>query len=100
MSRVIALGVNSVNMAHAPGQVAIRCINEQVIMIRHEAISTDKNIPQFAGFYEEINKLIVVFMFGKSNFAPTTPIHDVIPGARVFYAQWPAHADSLTNHFS
>jgi hypothetical protein len=68
-------------------------------MIWHEAVCTDAYIPQFAGFYEEIDKPKIVFIIRKSDFAPTTSIHDMIPGTWIFYAQWPAHADSITSPF-
>jgi len=54
---------------------------EQVVMIRHETVSTDTYIPQFAGFYEELGKPIIVFMFGKRYFAAAASIHYMIPGA-------------------
>jgi hypothetical protein len=72
-------------------------MNEQVVVIRHEAISTDAYVPQFTGFFEEIDEPIVVFIFGESYFAPATSIHDMIPGAGIFYAQWPAHKNLLAS---
>jgi hypothetical protein len=68
-------------------------------MIWHEAIGTDTYIPQFTGFHEEIDKAQVVFISGKSYFAPTTSIHNMIPGAWILYAQWSAHADALADGF-
>ena len=55
-------------------------------MIRHEAICADMYIPQLAGFNEEIDKTIIVFIFGKNYFVSTTAIHDMIPGAWIFYS--------------
>jgi hypothetical protein len=59
---------------------------EQVVMIRHEAVGTDAYIPQFAGFYEEIDKPKIIFMFGKRYFTAAASIHDMIPGAWILDA--------------
>ena len=35
---VEALTVDTVNVSHASGDIAVRCMNQQMIMIRHQAI--------------------------------------------------------------
>jgi hypothetical protein len=41
MSGIMSLCVNAINVPHASGQIHVRCLNKQVIMVWHKAISSD-----------------------------------------------------------
>ena len=84
---VEALGVDSVDMAHAPRDVGIWRLHEQMIVVWHQAIGANMDIPGRRGFLEKLDKYSVILVVIKYALSPAATVHYVIPGVGVFYAQ-------------
>ena len=54
VSGVIPLGVNAIDVSHAAGQISIRCLNQQMIVVGHQAVCADAKGIQFHGFLQDI----------------------------------------------
>jgi len=67
------LSVNSIQLAHAKGQVAVWCFYEKMIMIGHEAVGVTNPVISFIDVLEGIQKVFsvsIVFEDGLLFIAP------------------------------
>lgn len=63
MLAVESLGIDAVDMPHGTGDVAFRCVNQHVVMVGHETVGGDANIPRFGRILKQFDKsLVVVFV--------------------------------------
>jgi hypothetical protein len=74
-----SLGVNPVDMAHAPGNVPSWRLNKKMIMIRHQAISRYPQFPQSRRLLENLNEIPIIIFTCKDLLTPPPAIHDVVP---------------------
>jgi hypothetical protein len=95
VTSVEALGINTVYMAHAARQIAVRGLDQQVIMVRHQTVGGYPAIPEFGRFPENLDKFFTVCIGKEYLLAPSATVHHMIPGSRIFYPQWSGHAAFL-----
>ena len=62
------LGVHSVQLAHADGQVAVRGFDEKMIMIGHEAVSVTDPVVSFVDVLEGVQKVLAVGVILEDGF--------------------------------
>ena len=55
-SSVKFLGVYSIYVPHAPCNISIRCLHKNMIVVCHEAISSNPDIPHLRAFFEKLDK--------------------------------------------
>ena len=84
MAPVIPLRIHAVDVAHAPGNVGSRRLDQQMIMIGHQAVSGYTKIPHIRGFDQHLDERLVILFIDEYRFTPPTPVHDVIPGVGNF----------------
>ena len=84
MAGIEALGVNAVDVAHAPGDVGIRGPDQQMIVVGHQAVRGDQKIPHPRGFDQHLNKGLAILLVIKDRLTASTAVHDVIPGIGEF----------------
>gem|GEM_PF-3097993 len=82
---VEALRIDAVDMPHASREVPFRSMDEQMVMIGHQAISAYPDIPQFGCVLEQINERQIIVMAFKNPIRPPPSIHHMIPGALILY---------------
>jgi hypothetical protein len=68
MPFVEELGIHSVQLAHAYGQVAIRGFYEKMIMIGHETVSVTNPIVAFVDVLEGVQKALAVMIVLEDGF--------------------------------
>jgi len=84
MPAVEPLGVYTVDVAHASGDIGIGGLNQQMIVVGHQTISGYSKIPHLSGFNQHLNESLIVIFVEKNFLGPSASIHDMIPGVRVF----------------
>ncbi len=78
MESIIALSVDSINMAHNAVKVRPWRFEKQVIVIAHQAIGMNDRIKALMGFFERLEKALVIGVTMKNGLPSSPPIHDVI----------------------
>ena len=56
MQAIVALGIETVHMPHAPREVAAGGLDQQMVMVGHEAIGVDLVIKALAGFAASVSR--------------------------------------------
>jgi hypothetical protein len=94
---VEALGINPIYMTHATGDIAVRSLNQQVVMVGHQAIGRHPEIPSLRRFLKNFYECLIVMTGQKDVLSPPATVHDMIPSSRIFYAQRSRHNKLITN---
>ena len=84
MAPVIPLRIHAVDVAHAPGYVGIRRLDQQMIMIGHQAVSGYTKISHLRRFDQHLDERLVILLVLEDRFTLPVPVHDVILGVRKF----------------
>ena len=95
---VKGLRIDTIELPHALGEVAIRCFDDKMIMVVHEAIGMAKPVETIVDFFQDVEKEGTVFIIVKDLIPCIASGGDVIEGAFVFYSKWSCHKweDSIT----
>jgi hypothetical protein len=86
---VVPLGVNPVDLPHASGYIGIRRLDQEMVVVRHQTIGGNAQIPLLSRFLEKLNKLSVLPIVRKNRLTPPAAVHDVVPCIPILYSQWP-----------
>lgn len=78
MQAIVALGIETAHMPHAPREVAAGRLDHQMVMVGHEAIGVDLESKALAGFGQRLKKSLVILVLVKDPLVPSTTIHDVV----------------------
>jgi hypothetical protein len=62
-----------------------------MIMIHHQAIGSNPNIPEFYSLLEQIKEHLAVPFFKKNVLSPPATVHHMVPGIRILYSQRSSH---------
>ncbi len=90
------LSIDTVQLPHTDGEIAVGGLNEQMIMVGHETVGVTNPVVFFVDVLEgieEIDTILVVFEDGLL-FIPTGG--HVVNGARVFYAKRSSHGANIS----
>ena len=82
--------VGSQEPFHACNQVGFRCLNDQVKMIRHQAIGMNFPIRSLTHFPQGLHKFPSVVIIQKDWLLPTPSNNDVVDRTFVFNPQFPS----------
>ena len=63
MRSIETLRIDAVYIAHAAGQIGIRRLNEEMIVVRHLTIDGNSRIPKLSCFHQECKECLVVLEF-------------------------------------
>jgi len=98
MALVEELRIDSVQLAHAEGKIAVRRFYKQMIMIGHEAICvTDPMIP-FVDMLKSVQKILAVYVVLENGLLFVAARRHVIDCTGVFYAEWAGHEGTITKN--
>jgi hypothetical protein len=97
---VVALGVNTIDVSHASGYIAIRRLDKKMVVVGHQAVSRNPKIPDLSGFLEKTNKKYVVPMTPKYGLTSSPAVHHMIPCTWVLYSQRPGHMEPVSQRFN
>jgi hypothetical protein len=85
------LGIDAVQLPHAYGEIAVGGLDEQMIMVGHEAVSVAYPIVSLVDMLEGIEEIDTVLVVLKNGFLFITSGGHVVDGAGIFDAEWPCH---------
>jgi hypothetical protein len=91
MAPVKSLGIDAINMSETSGKIAIGGLNQEVIMIGHEAIGGDAEMPGFASFADSLQECFIIASVPEDSFSPSSSVEDMIPGVGIFHAKRSRH---------
>ncbi|SNQ60978.1 hypothetical protein MNV_2170003 [Candidatus Methanoperedens nitroreducens] len=91
MPTVIALRVQPVQMAHDPRHVALRRLNEQMIVIAQQAKGHDSDSPHLMAVGQNIEKELAIGSICEHILIGQAAIHDMIVGAWICNAKGSRH---------
>jgi hypothetical protein len=89
------LGVYSIQLAHAYGQIGIRGFDEKMIMIGHEAVSVTNPVVSFVDVLESVQKVLAVGIVFEDGFLFIATRCHMIYCAWVFYAERTSHEANI-----
>jgi hypothetical protein len=87
----MALGIESVDMSHAATEVGIRCFNQQMVVITHQAVSMYFQSKSIMRFLQCFLEYLVILLSWKYSLPSSSSIHDVIISILVFQTDWAWH---------
>lgn len=90
------LRVNVIQIAHCSGEIAQRCLKQEMIVVGHQAESMDLELPHFRCFGETFEKQSVVAGMIKNFLPRVAAVHDMINSAGILNAKRPRHSPPLT----
>jgi hypothetical protein len=85
MKTIVTLGIYTIQMTHKPGQVPLGSLSQNMVVIVHQAKTTDPNIPEICCFFQQPDKILPIYVISKDRISPAAPVHKMIPGSGVFY---------------
>jgi hypothetical protein len=85
MSSVKTLGINTVYMTHAAGEIAMGCLYQKVIMVGHQAVTRNFQTKEFGRFFNYLQEKLII-LHGEKNVLISSPtVHYMIPTTGIFY---------------
>jgi hypothetical protein len=85
------LRVDTINVAHASRDIRLRCLQQKVIVIRHEAVGGNTDIPGLRGLLEKIDKQDVIAPATENRLPAPAAVHCVVPPILACYPERPRH---------
>jgi len=80
------LGVNSIQLTHAHGEVPIRGFNDEMKVVIHKAIGMAEPMVAFVDFVENEEKVLTILVILVNRLLFISPGGDMIHSARIFDA--------------
>lgn len=90
------LRVHAIDMPHQAGEIAGRGAKKDMVVVGHQTISIHDPIEQADPFFKSGQKSFIVFLILENLSLARPTVHHVVTGAWKFYAQRPAHENTLT----
>lgn len=86
MSPVEGLGVNPVQLPHPKGEIPLRGLDEQMVMIFHEAVGVTEPVVASIHLVQKIQKTLPVLVIGEDGSPFVSSTGEVIDRPGVFDA--------------
>jgi hypothetical protein len=91
VAAVEGLGVNAIELPHAAREVPLWGLEEEVVMVVHEAIGVAAEAVAFHHLGEDFQKREPVLVSEEDGLSGVSPGGDVIQGSRELHPQWSGH---------
>src|SRR4030067_1024116 len=88
---IAGLGIYAVELSHSLGQIAVRCLDQQVVVIIHEAPGMTYPVELCNDLLQSSQKRLPVLVVLKNVFAPVPARGDVVERIGKFYADGAGH---------
>jgi hypothetical protein len=89
------LGVDAVQLSHAEGEIAVRGLDEEMIVIGHETVGVANPIVAFINVLESVKEVLAVLVILEDRFLLIAARSYMIDCAGVFYAKWADHDERV-----
>jgi hypothetical protein len=96
MQPVEPLGIDAIDMPHATRKVAVGGLNQQMIVIWHQAVGRNPEVPIFARLLNRLEEAFIIPFLSKDGFPPTSPVQDMIPSVGILDPKRPRHIPFLS----
>ena len=91
MPAVVGLRVDAIDLSHQPGQVRAAGMQDQMIMVAHQAIGQCTGIEAVKGCSNHVQKCPPVLVVVEDRLAPVAPRGNVVNRSGKFDAQGAGH---------
>ena len=95
MTRIKVLRLVAVQVAHSTREIAVGRLDEEVVMIAHEAVGVEDEIVRFDHVFKPIEKSFSIAIGEKDVLLCVAASNDVIEGTVEFDAKRSCHRVSL-----
>jgi len=85
------LGIHAVDLPHAAGEAHLGRLDEEVVVVRHEAIGMADPVTTLDGIAEDPQERLTVDISEEDGFAGITSGGHVVEGAGELDPEWPCH---------
>ena len=92
MTPVEAHGVDAVQLSHAAGQIRLLGLNDEVVVVGHEAVAMAEPVGVLSNRLQEIEKSLSVEVISENGMTGIAAGGDVVKGTRVLNSQGSSHA--------
>jgi hypothetical protein len=86
------LGINAVELPHPPTEIRIRCFQQKMVVVTHEAIGVAEPSVAIGGLAKYLQKRQTIAILQKHTLAAVSTRGYVIDGTWIFHPQWPCHS--------
>ena len=93
------LCVDTVKLPHAGGEISVGSLDEEVIVVGHEAVGVTDPIVAFIDMLEGIEKFLAVLIVFKNRFLLVTAGGHMIDRAGVFNAKRTSHGGTIAENW-
>jgi hypothetical protein len=96
VSSVESLGIDPVELPHPPAEIALRGLDEQMIVIIHQAVGMAKPVEPGNNGNEDVKKEQPILVVTKDRAAGIPSGGNMVNGTGILYAQWARHECPLS----
>tara|TARA_R110000782_G_scaffold91608_2_gene174886 strand:+ start:939 stop:1256 length:318 start_codon:yes stop_codon:yes gene_type:complete len=86
------LGIDTVQLAHAAGEIAVWRFNQKVVMIARQAISMTQPVVLLVDFAKQAKERFTIVVIVVNRLAPVTTRGDVLKRAGKFQSERSGHS--------
>ena len=98
MTLIKKLCIDPVQLPHSQGEVAVRCLDQKVIVVVHHAVGVANPVIPFIYMLERVQEVDAVLVVFEDGLLFIAARGDVIDGTCVFYAEGAGHKGNLANN--
>jgi len=91
MPSVKKLGIDAVKLPHAEGEVAVRCFDQKMVVVGHEAVGVAQPVITLVDVLKGVEEILAVLVVFEDGLLFVAARGDMIHGAGVFYAKGSGH---------
>jgi len=96
MLSVKKLGIDTVELSHAEGEVGIRCLDQKVVMIVHETVGMAEPVVLPDSRTEDGKELLPICIIHIDLSPRISAGGDMIDSTRVFNSEWTCHDNTYS----
>ena len=85
------LGVHSVQLPHASGEICLRGFYDEVVVVIHEAVGMADPVESIYHVSKDIEEVSSVLVIQEDGLLSVAPGGDMVEGTFEFYSQRPGH---------
>ncbi len=96
MPLVKKLGVDSVKLSHAEGEVTVGCFDQKVVVIGHKTVGVAQPVITFVDVLKGVEEILAVLVIFEDGLLFVAARGNMIYGTRVFYAKRAGHCANVS----
>ena len=91
-----SLRIEPIQLSHADGEIAVTSLDENVVMIAHQAVGVTDPVVAFIDPTKSIKKVFAILTVLEDGLSLVTAAGDMINSARVFYTEGAYHGGIIS----